>query len=65
VKGSVEGKGKDVNMESKERTDTSAKAGGEGATPVVKSTEEIEMQVERLNVASVAPTGASCQVGQR
>jgi hypothetical protein len=65
VKGSVEGKGKDVNMESKDRTDTSAKASGEGATPVVKSTEEIEMQVERLNVVSVAPTGANCQVGQR
>ncbi len=66
VKGSVEGKGKDVNIEAKDKADkASAKPSGDQATPVVKSTEEIEMQVERLNVASVAPTGASCQLGQR
>jgi len=65
VKGSVEGNGKDVNIETKDKADRPAKAGGDQATPVVKSTEEIEMQVERLNVASVMPTGAACQTGQR
>jgi hypothetical protein len=65
VKGSKAGSGKDVNIESKTKADTPAKTGGDQPTPAIKSTEQIEMQVEQLNVASVTPTGAACQVGQR
>jgi hypothetical protein len=65
VKGSVEGKGDDVNIETKEPTGAVPKSRGEEVTPAVESTHEIEMQVERLNVASIAPTGSACQIGQR
>ena len=34
------------------------------AAPAVKTTEEIEMQVEQLNVRSVTATGGSCPVQQ-
>jgi hypothetical protein len=64
VKGSIEGKGKDVNIETKEPETTAPKSRGEEVTPAIESKHEIEMQVERLNVASVTPTGSVCQVGQ-
>lgn len=61
VKGSVEGKGTDVNMVSKEKPASEPKSRGEEVTPAIESKEEIEMQVERLNVASVTPTGGACK----
>lgn len=63
VKGSVEGKGDDVNIESKEKTEA-PKSRGDEVTPAIESKHEIEMQVERLNVASVTPTGSACQIGK-
>jgi len=64
VKGSVEGKTKDVDIESKEGT-TKDKSRGEEATPAIQSKSEIDMQVQRLNVASITPTGSACQIGNR
>jgi hypothetical protein len=60
VRGSKEGKGADVNIETKAETPREPKSRGEEVTPAIESTEEIEMQVERLNVASITPTGGSC-----
>ncbi len=65
VKGSTEGKGADVNIETKEPETTAPKSRGQEVTPAIESKHEIEMQVERLNVASVTPTGSACQTGQR
>jgi hypothetical protein len=64
VKGSIEGRGDDVNIESKDRVTREPKSRGEEATPAIESKHEIEMQVERLNVASITPTGSRCQLGQ-
>jgi hypothetical protein len=65
VKGVREGRGADVNMESKEKAEgTPTKRRGDEVTPAIASKGEIELQVERLNVASVTPTGAACQIGQ-
>jgi hypothetical protein len=65
VKGVREGKGTDVNIEGKEKTDgTPSKSRGDEVTPAIESKEEIELQVERLNVAAVTPTGAACQIRQ-
>lgn len=64
VKGSVEGDGDDVNLESKDREVREPKSRGEEVTPAIESKHEIEMQVERLNVASITPTGSRCQLGQ-
>jgi hypothetical protein len=61
VKGSVEGKGTDVNIVAKEKSATEPKSRGDEVTPAIESKEEIEMQVERLNVASVTPTGGACK----
>jgi hypothetical protein len=65
VKGAVEGKGKDVNIEAKDKSTPAPATTADAPTPAVKSSEQIEMQVERLNVASITPTGAACQIGQR
>lgn len=62
VKGAKEGKGADVNIETKDKTVTPEKSRGDEVTPAIESKQEIEMQVERLNVASVTPTGAPCNV---
>ncbi len=65
VKGVREGRGADVNIEAKEKREgTATKSRGDRVTPAIESKEEIELQVERLNVASITPTGATCQVGQ-
>lgn len=65
VKGALQGDGRDVDMETKDQSrDAAAKSRGERATPAVESSEEIEMQVEKLLVSTVTPTGAACQVGQ-
>jgi len=60
VTGSVVGKGKDIDVKGAERTSNLPKASGTETTPAVKTTEEVEMQVERLNVTSVTPTGNPC-----
>ena len=65
VKGSIEGKGADVNIESKDKPVIAEKSRGDEVTPAVESKQEIEMQVERLNVASISPTGSACQLGQK
>jgi hypothetical protein len=54
-------------MESKDEPAPAATSRGEEVTPAVEASEEIEMQVEPLQVASVAPTGSACQdrPGQR
>jgi hypothetical protein len=65
VKGVKKGHGKDVNIESKEKTEGApTKSRGDQVTPAIESKEEIEMQVEQLNVASIAPTGGACPVSQ-
>ncbi len=61
VTGSVEGDGKDVNIETKDKSVREPRR-SDDVTPAVESREEIEMQVERLHVASIAPTGAPCRV---
>jgi hypothetical protein len=63
VKGSIEGDGKDVNLKTTETRSGEPSSRNEQVTPAVESTQEIEMQVERLNVTSVTPTGAACQIG--
>jgi hypothetical protein len=65
VKGVRTGRGTDVNIESKEKTEgTPTKSRGDEVTPAIQSKEEVELQVERLNIASITPTGAACQIGQ-
>lgn len=65
VKGSVIGDGKDVDLEAKDQSaEPSPKSRGEEVTPAIESSQEIEMQVERLTVAEVTPTGAPCQISQ-
>jgi hypothetical protein len=61
VIGDVAGKGKDVDIKRTERSTEPEKAPGVDATAAVKTTEQIEMQVERLKVASITPTGSACQ----
>jgi hypothetical protein len=63
VAGDVVGKGKDVDVK---RTTAAKEADKtkDDATPAVKTTEEIEMQVEQLNVTSVTATGASCETAR-
>ena len=63
VAGDVVGKGKDVDVKRTESAKDAGKATAD-ATPAVKTTEEIEMQVEQLNVSSVTATGGSCPAGQ-
>jgi hypothetical protein len=66
VKGSVRGDGNDVNLEPKNpRDEAQPTSRGEEATPAVESSQEIEMQVEQLAVASITPTGSACQIGQQ
>jgi len=65
IKGSVQGDGRDVDIEADHKVETpGSKRRDEDATPAVESAEQIEMQVERLHVASVTPTGSACQIGQ-
>ena len=61
VTGSVTGDGKDVNLESKDKKVREPKR-SDDITSAVESREEIEMQVEQLHVASIAPTGAPCRI---
>jgi hypothetical protein len=61
VVGAVSGKGKDVDVKAADSTTTPAKSGSGDATAAVKTTEQIEMQVEKLNVQSVTPTGSACR----
>jgi hypothetical protein len=63
VKGTVSDDGRDVDMEAKDST-AEPKSRGEEVTPAVESSQEIEMQVKGLTVASVTPTGSPCQIGQ-
>jgi hypothetical protein len=66
VKGSIAGDGKDVDLETKDKSvEPSPRSRGEEVTPAVESSQAIEMQVERLNVGSVTPTGSACQIGQK
>jgi hypothetical protein len=60
VIGDVVGKGKDVDVKSTGKSAEATTPGSADATAAVKTTEQIELQVERLNVASVAATGAPC-----
>jgi hypothetical protein len=65
VTGRVTDDGKDVNLEGEDQSeDVATKSRGEDATPAVESSHEVEMQVERLDVASITPTGSACQIGQ-
>ena len=59
VKGSIEGDGADVDLKTKEKTEE-PKRRSDDVTPAIESTQEIELQVEQLNVASIMPTGSSC-----
>ena len=59
VIGTVSGKGKDVDVKTADKT--AAPANSDAATAAVKTTEEIELQVERLNVQSATPTGSACR----
>jgi hypothetical protein len=59
VRGEVVGKGKDVDIKRTEATP--AEAAKSDATAAVKTTEEIEMQVERLNVETISEIGSTCQ----
>jgi hypothetical protein len=63
VAGEVVGKGKDVDVKRTESSKETDKATAD-ATPAVKTTEEIELQVEQLKVSSITATGGSCQTGQ-
>ena len=62
VVGAVVGKGKDVDVKAADPATVASKSAGADATPVVKTTEQVEMQVEQLNVSSVVATGSPCQV---
>ena len=64
VKGKKMGKGADVNIETKDKPAIEPDPRNKDVTPAIESTQEIEMQVERLNVASVTPTGSACRIGQ-
>ena len=59
VIGTVSGKGKDVDVKTADKA--AAPANSDAATAVVKTTQEIELQVERLNVQSATPTGSPCR----
>jgi F0F1-type ATP synthase epsilon subunit len=61
VIGDVAGTGKDVDVKRTEKSAEATTPGSKDATAAVRTTEQIELQVERLNVASVAATGAPCQ----
>jgi hypothetical protein len=63
VTGDVVGKGKDVDVKQSETAKDNQKPATDAA-PAVKTTEEIELQVEQLNVSSIAATGSPCQTGQ-
>ena len=67
VTGSVEGDGKDVNIEAKDKTTepSTTTPRGDTVTPAIETKQEIEIQVERLNVATINLTGAPCQVGDQ
>jgi hypothetical protein len=67
VTGSVEGDGKDVNMKEKDKSTEppTTTPRGDTVTPAIETKQEIEIQVERLNVATIKPTGAACQMGAR
>ena len=59
VTGALVGKGKDVDVAAK-NANPAAKSEATDATPVVETTEEVELQVEQLRVASITPTGSEC-----
>jgi hypothetical protein len=63
VTGDVVGKGRDVDVKRTEAT-KGTDQDKRDAAPAVKTTEEIAMQVEQLNVSSVTATGSTCQPGQ-
>jgi hypothetical protein len=64
VKGVKEGHGVDVDFQAKEKTQLpETKSGDKDVTPAIKTKEEVELQVERLRVASIKPTGSPCQIG--
>ena len=63
VTGAIVGKGKDVDAKA-ETVEKEPKSSGSDATPVVETTEQVELQVEQLKVASVIPTGSECRVAR-
>jgi len=63
VTGALVGKGKDVDAAA-ETTTQPAQRSDKDAVPVVETTEQIELQVEQLKVASIVPTGAECLLGR-
>lgn len=63
VAGEVVGKGRDIDVKRTEASKDSEKTTAD-ATPAVKTTEVIEMQVEQLKVSSVTATGGSCPSAQ-
>jgi hypothetical protein len=66
VKGIIEGHGKDVDFQEKEKTVLpETKSGDKDVTPAIKTKEEIELQVEQLRVDSINPTGSPCQIGTK
>ena len=62
ITGALEGHGQDVDIESKTKSEEPpTQRRGETVTPAIETKEEIEIQVERLHVASINPTGAQCR----
>ena len=64
VTGDVLGKGKDVDVKRTEKSVEAPATGARDAQPAVKTTEEIEMQVEQLHVDAISATGNSCQAAR-
>ena len=64
VTGDMLGKGKDVDVKRTEKSVEAPATGARDAQPAVKTTEEIEMQVEQLHVDAISATGNSCQAAR-
>jgi hypothetical protein len=55
----------EVDIDNKDKVELpKTQVGGDDVTPAIETKEEVELQVRRLHVASVTPTGSACQAAQ-
>ena len=66
VKGRLDDDRKDeVDVQTKDKVELPpTRSGNDTVTPAIETKEEIEIQVRRLHVTSVAPTGQPCQAAR-
>jgi len=65
VKGRLGERDDEVDIETENKTELpQARSGDDKVTPAIETNEEIEINIRRIHVLSITPTGAGCTAGK-